>query len=170
MAQWCHVATLIWDSIGSGNGLLPEGTKPLPETMLDCHQCSLPDLPGADELNVFVFLLTLFCQLWGHHVFVCYGQMMGANKPSGVSVPWIFVLLICNYWNKRLLNLNLNNDVIWEMILCWSTVGSVMCQNRPLPLSHQKLWPRKSQWIWRPTNVLSVTTQTPSWYVICTML
>ena len=30
--------------------------------------------------------------------------MIGANKPSRVSVPWIFVLLICNNWNKRLLN------------------------------------------------------------------
>ena len=106
MAQWCHVATLIWDSIGSGNDLLPVGTKPLPETMLNYHQCSLPDLPGADELKVFVFT-NIVSQLWGHHVYVCYGQMMGANKPSRVSVPWIFVLLICNNWNKRLLNLNL---------------------------------------------------------------
>ena len=34
--------------------------------------------------------------------------MIGANKPSGVSVPWIVVLVICNNWNERLLNLNLN--------------------------------------------------------------
>ena len=25
---------MIWVNIGSGNGLLPDGTKPLPETML----------------------------------------------------------------------------------------------------------------------------------------
>ena len=30
----------IWVNIGSGNGLLPDGTKPLPETMLTYHQWS----------------------------------------------------------------------------------------------------------------------------------
>ena len=28
------MATVILDNIGSGNGLLPDGTKPLPEPML----------------------------------------------------------------------------------------------------------------------------------------
>ena len=28
----------IWVNIGSGNGLLPDGTKPLPEPMLSYHQ------------------------------------------------------------------------------------------------------------------------------------
>ena len=28
----------IWINIGSGNGLLPDGTKPLPEPMLTLHQ------------------------------------------------------------------------------------------------------------------------------------
>ena len=32
------LATEIWVNIGSGNGLLPDGTKPLPETMLTYHQ------------------------------------------------------------------------------------------------------------------------------------
>ena len=27
----CHMETHIWANIGSGNGLLPESTKPLPE-------------------------------------------------------------------------------------------------------------------------------------------
>ena len=31
MAQWRHIATNIWVNIGSGNGLFPGGTKPLPE-------------------------------------------------------------------------------------------------------------------------------------------
>ena len=37
---WCHMATKIWINIGSGNGLLPDGTKPLPEPMLTDHQWS----------------------------------------------------------------------------------------------------------------------------------
>ena len=34
------MATKIWVNIGSGNGLLPDGTKPLPEPMLTDHQWS----------------------------------------------------------------------------------------------------------------------------------
>ena len=33
-----RMATYIWINIGSGNGLLPDGTKPLPEPMLTYHQ------------------------------------------------------------------------------------------------------------------------------------
>ena len=32
--KWCNMATEIWVNIGSGNGLAPDGTKPLPEPML----------------------------------------------------------------------------------------------------------------------------------------
>ena len=38
VAQWCHMVTKIWVNIGSGNGLLPDGTKPLPEPMLTYRQ------------------------------------------------------------------------------------------------------------------------------------
>ena len=34
------MVTEIWINIGSGNGLLPDGTKPLPEPMLTDHQLS----------------------------------------------------------------------------------------------------------------------------------
>ena len=34
IALWYHMATYIWVNNGSGNGLLPVGTKPLPEPML----------------------------------------------------------------------------------------------------------------------------------------
>ena len=37
VAWWRHMATEIWVNIGSGNGLLPDGTKPLPEPMLTYH-------------------------------------------------------------------------------------------------------------------------------------
>ena len=35
---YSHMATEIWVNIGSGNGLLPDGTKPLSEPMLIYHQ------------------------------------------------------------------------------------------------------------------------------------
>ena len=36
--MWRHRATQIWVSIGSDNGLLPEGTKPLSDPMLTYHK------------------------------------------------------------------------------------------------------------------------------------
>ena len=35
---WHHIATQIWVNIDSGNGLLPDGTKPLPEPILTSHE------------------------------------------------------------------------------------------------------------------------------------
>ena len=40
VTQYGQLATEIWVNIGSGNGLLPEGTKPLPEPMLTDLQWS----------------------------------------------------------------------------------------------------------------------------------
>ena len=37
MANWRHLATYIWVNIGSGNGFLPDGIKPLPGLMLSSH-------------------------------------------------------------------------------------------------------------------------------------
>ena len=34
VALWCDMAIAILINIGSGNGLLPDGNKPLPEPML----------------------------------------------------------------------------------------------------------------------------------------
>ena len=36
-AYWRHLATAIWVNIGSGSGLVPDGTKPLPEPILNYH-------------------------------------------------------------------------------------------------------------------------------------
>ena len=38
LTHWGLVMPYIWVNIGSGNGLLPGGTKPLPEPMLTNHQ------------------------------------------------------------------------------------------------------------------------------------
>ena len=37
-AWWCHIASRACVIIGSDNGLVPDGTKPLPEPMLIYHQ------------------------------------------------------------------------------------------------------------------------------------
>ena len=42
VAQWHHMASLNLVNVGLGNGLLPNGTKPLPEPMLIYHKmCSI---------------------------------------------------------------------------------------------------------------------------------
>ena len=33
-----YIATQIWANIGSGNGLVPDGAKPLPESMMASDQ------------------------------------------------------------------------------------------------------------------------------------
>ena len=37
VAKWSHMTTELRVNIGSGNGLLPDGTKPLPEPILISH-------------------------------------------------------------------------------------------------------------------------------------
>ena len=39
-SDWRRVATEIWFNIGLGNGLLPDGMKPLPELILTCIHIS----------------------------------------------------------------------------------------------------------------------------------
>ena len=40
VAKWHHMVTEIWVNIGSGNGLLPDGTKPSSGAVLTDHQWS----------------------------------------------------------------------------------------------------------------------------------
>ena len=40
VAQWCHMASWNFVIIGSGNGLSPDGTKPLPEPVFTSHHWS----------------------------------------------------------------------------------------------------------------------------------
>ena len=37
LAKGSRMATYIWVNTGSDNGVLPDDTKPLPESMLTCH-------------------------------------------------------------------------------------------------------------------------------------
>ena len=48
LSQWCHMVTLNWDNIGSGNGLLPDGTKTFPEPMLINHHERLVAFTGGN--------------------------------------------------------------------------------------------------------------------------
>ena len=66
------MATEIWVNFGSGNGLLPDGTKPLPDPMLTDHQWSPSDfhislitLTSWIIVYIRVFILRKFSALYG---------------------------------------------------------------------------------------------------------
>ena len=95
------MATEIWINIGLGNGLLPDGTKPLPEQMLTDHQRSSvtfisghfhkrclnhqslnsvwkfqPNFPGANELKeVHIYLPWLM----GSWIVACINRAVYSN-------------------------------------------------------------------------------------------
>ena len=54
-AWWRHMVSWVFIKTGSGNGLLPDGTKLLPEPMLACHQYApVADIhPTAIPLEMF---------------------------------------------------------------------------------------------------------------------
>ena len=72
ISLWTCDASYIWIYIGSDNGLLPDGNKPLPKPMLTCHQlasvaftweqfhsmCPLP------KLLLCIFLKLYFKNCW----------------------------------------------------------------------------------------------------------
>ena len=69
------MATEIWVNIGSANGLLPDGTKPLPEPMFTYHQLGpvafigvqfyqMPQ-PSVIEISLKITYLNFFSNLPG---------------------------------------------------------------------------------------------------------
>ena len=48
------MATQIWVNIGSGDDLLPNGTKPLNELMLTCHQSVFVTFTGEPFLIIYL--------------------------------------------------------------------------------------------------------------------
>ena len=112
------MATKIWVNISSGNGLLPDGTKPLPEPMLTDHQWS-----------PVTFILGLFHNRCLNHQF--HSNFPGTNEfKCGVCCSLLNTVLysiscctepyykatyfylsfvhyygdICNIWNGSLCN------------------------------------------------------------------
>ena len=64
------MATKIWVNIGSGNGLLPDGTKPLPEPMLTYHQSGPVAFTWGQfpmKCSIYLFLIRVWKSLiWGN--------------------------------------------------------------------------------------------------------
>ena len=96
MAQWRHMLTCIWANIGSGNGLLPDGTKPLPEPRLtsfwrfyDIHPRAIPQwVPKLlfCMMNMKILHLKSSPISW-------YNTTLTISSPYGQPDHWIHVEL-----------------------------------------------------------------------------
>ena len=105
MALWSHMATEIWVNIGSGNGLLPDGTKPLPEPRLTNYQRGLV---------AFIWFI------WGEFHRECSGDL---------SLIWVWKLSPWCQWDTHcsatsssidfLLNTDFANQKGWLQMMPW---------------------------------------------------
>ena len=72
------MVTKSWVNIGSGNGLLPDGTKPLPETMLIYHQQVSSD--------IYLTAIFLHCLPIG---ILCPYFTEGSSAQQMENYPWL---------------------------------------------------------------------------------
>ena len=108
-SSWCHhsinslwPSDATWVNIGSGNGLLPDGTKPLPEPMLSYHQrCSVAfTCEQFQKRCSWTWSVTSVCRLY----FLNYCHIsQKVNSASEIS------------WR--------NNDTTITLCACWVHTG-----------------------------------------------
>ena len=103
MATWILVNT------GSGNGLLPDGTKPLPEPVLTYHDNDNDNEYVLLPCSIYKYNITnihirnIFCNIWNKiHWKIMHGKMG--------SKPWLMCPNIC-YTSK-------NQRVLGEKVQC----------------------------------------------------
>ena len=73
MAKWCHMVSEILVNTGSGNGLLPEGIKPL-------------------VLEPIIIDLTH----WGQVTHICIGNLTIISSDNGLSPGWCQAIIWTN--------------------------------------------------------------------------
>ena len=85
------MATEIWVNIGSGNGLLLDGTKPLPEPMLTDHQWS-PVTFILGQFHKRCLSHQSLKSVWKLHVLKFHSNFPGANELNHICKrgPWAF--------------------------------------------------------------------------------
>ena len=112
-----HDLTLTWIlvHIGSGNGLLPDGTKPLPEPMLTNHQWTLVALIN-DEYHINAQDFYLWYK-FGKYSFKLHMHLLRANELT----HWP---LVTPYGDKDLGQLWLRQWLVawWHQAITWTNV------------------------------------------------
>ena len=122
---WCHKATWICVNIGSDNGLLPDGTKPLPEPIFTYKVTS------GIHLTVITqeVLMNLICNLcWDITVF--YQGLSGSiNELLKCSVLWSQLGLLLCYHRLTSIPAWINNHMpskCWDEITFPNFSGAVL--------------------------------------------
>ena len=113
------MATEIWVNIGSGNGLLPDGTKPLPEPMLIDHQCSpvtfilgqFHEMPQSSITEVSLKITYL----------KFHSNLPGANELNPHSFPNFKGYHLNHVWEFGM-------DKSWKSLLWETFVGTIACR------------------------------------------
>ena len=85
VAWWCDMVTLTQFNIGSGNGLLPDGTKPLPEPMLTFISEVLWHSPESN-FTVSIQAIILYMMSLKIILFKLLPHLPGANELKMVHV------------------------------------------------------------------------------------
>ena len=101
VAWWHHMASEIWVNFGSGNGSLPDGTKPLPEPMLTNDQRGVVAFTWWEFHRKHLRYLSLKW-VWNFLIWDC-SQIPGANElklmrqtelhSTDNFIEWIFAAL-----------------------------------------------------------------------------
>ena len=125
LIDWHHMATEIWVNIGSGNGLLPDGTKPLPEPMLTDHQWTGDAVAQISALTVDISVRQ--GRVWVNRLQRMYGSgwwvilraksaIVDLRDAAVTARGWCSISLVkpnkdsvtteipaaCNLWNRTL--------------------------------------------------------------------
>ena len=82
------MVTKKWVNIASGNGLLPDGTKPIPEPMLTCHQRFGIHLHSISQEMLINLIINVFRDYTFRIIFP-RGQWVKSLLPFHQYVPFI---------------------------------------------------------------------------------
>ena len=145
--RYRHMATEIWVNIGSCIGLLPNGTKPLPEPMLTYHQIVLCYSHKsnfkeiAQDINSICEKITLLdpnpkVGWWHHNMELYYWPFVRGIPPSPVDSPHkVPVMRTFDSSFDTSLN-NYRQTVYWVVILfAWRSCAFIVMKTQRYPIN-----------------------------------
>ena len=171
------MATYIWDNIGLGYGLLPDGTKPLPEPMLTSDQSGSMTFTWEQSRRVFkllvcmvslkITLLKLLPRLSGANELIHASGWSVINVTSnndrtpfspiiGPGLPWPLVSAPTP-----------KSDSFFRVkVLPWAAIPNIsLCAGTPAP-SHRPIahsWIEANTLCWSHMSFITMTSQWAWW-------
>ena len=126
ISPWLKLVTWNWVNICPGNGLVPDGTKALPEPMLTIHPSGGIHLRAISQvlMNLFYNMpseITLLTH-WGRVTQICVGKLTIIGSDNGLS-PGRRQAIIWTMAGILLIGFGDNTDLLW-----WNNVNNQFCQ------------------------------------------